>query len=131
MATRLPASERTREELRDLIEGRLAERDERSALVLCPVRFTIIYRDSPDLTRLAARCDVTVSCASYTGGGYAAGPHDDRRRDVEGSVARTRSIVSALKQKTSPSWWRRPGGCSRHRRHLVAWTGKHLRLLAR
>jgi hypothetical protein len=32
MATRLPASERTREELRDLIEGRLASSDERSAL---------------------------------------------------------------------------------------------------
>jgi hypothetical protein len=32
MATRLPASERTREELRDLIKGRLASSDERSAL---------------------------------------------------------------------------------------------------
>ena len=41
MATRLPASERTREEQRDLIEGRLASSDERSALLRLATRLII------------------------------------------------------------------------------------------
>ena len=41
MATRLPASERTREELRDLIEGRLASSDERSALLRLATRLIV------------------------------------------------------------------------------------------
>jgi hypothetical protein len=41
MATRLPASARTREELRDLIEGRLASSDERSALLRLATRLIV------------------------------------------------------------------------------------------
>ena len=41
MATRLPASERTREELRDLIAGRLTSGDERSALLRLATRLIV------------------------------------------------------------------------------------------
>jgi putative transposase len=41
MATRLPASERTREELRALIDGRLASSDARSALLRLATRLIV------------------------------------------------------------------------------------------
>ena len=41
MSTRLPASERTREELRALIDGRLASSDARSALLRLATRLIV------------------------------------------------------------------------------------------
>jgi hypothetical protein len=41
MATRLPASERTREELQALIDGRLGSSDERSALLRLATRLIV------------------------------------------------------------------------------------------
>src|ERR687891_1864438 len=85
MATRLPASERTREELQALINGRLASSDARSALLTLATR--LIVEEA-----LEAEVEDAVGGGYYehgaaAGAGYRNGYRGGRLKTAEGPIA--------------------------------------------
>jgi transposase-like protein len=85
MATRLPASERTREELRDLIEGRLASSDERSALLRLATRLIVEEALEAEVEDALGRGYYAHGAA--TGAGYRNGYRSGRLKTAEGPIA--------------------------------------------
>jgi putative transposase len=85
MATRLPASERTREELRDLIEGRLARSDERSALLRLATRLIVEEALEAEVEDALGRGYYEHGAA--TGAGYRNGDRTGRLKTAEGPIA--------------------------------------------
>ena len=85
MATRLPASERTREELRDLIEGRLASSDERSALLRLATRLIVEEALEAEVADALGRGYYAHGAAA--GAGYRNGYRSGRLKTAEGPIA--------------------------------------------
>ena len=83
MATRLPASERTREEQRDLIEGRLASSDERSALLRLATRLIIEEASEVEVAAALGR----GYCEHGAATGYRNGDRTGRLKTAEGPIA--------------------------------------------
>jgi putative transposase len=84
MATRLPASERTREELRDLIAGRLASSDERSALLRLATRLIVEEALEAEVEDALGRGYYAHGAAP--GAGYRNGYRTGRLKTAEGPI---------------------------------------------
>jgi putative transposase len=84
MATRLPASERTREELRDLIAGRLASSDERSALLRLATRLIVEEALEAEVEDALGRGYYAHGAA--LGAGYRNGYRTGRLKTAEGPI---------------------------------------------
>ena len=124
MATRLPASQRTREELTALIEGRLSTASAKDELIKLASRLIVeealegeagdaLGRDYssgrgycwPKIAGLVPGCSVAQSFARSTGRS-AGGERPTTRERVEGdSLGRTQQLAMALSRR-----------CSRHHR---------------
>ncbi len=85
MATRVPASERTREELRALIDGRLASSDERSALLRLATRLIVEEALEAEVEDALGRGYYEHGAAA--GAGYRNGYRTGRLKTAEGPIA--------------------------------------------
>ena len=85
MATRLPASERTREELRALIDGRLASSDARSALLRLATRLIVEEALETEVEDALGRG--YYAHGATTGAGYRNGYRTGRLKTAEGPIA--------------------------------------------
>jgi transposase-like protein len=85
MATRVPAAERTREELRDLIEGRLASSDARSALLTLATRLIVEEALEAEVADALGRGYYEHGAAA--GAGYRNGYRTGRLKTAEGPIA--------------------------------------------
>jgi putative transposase len=84
MATRLPASERTREELRGLIEGRLASSDARSALLRLATRLIVEEALEAEVEEALGRGYYEHGAAA--GAGYRNGYRTGHLKTAEGPI---------------------------------------------
>jgi putative transposase len=98
MATRVPASVRTREELQALIDGRLGRSDERSALLRLATRLIVEEALEAEVEDALGRGYYEHGAAAGAGyrNGYRTGSPEDRRRADRLRRAAGREPASAL-----------------------------------